>query len=513
MPSLRSTFAILLTALASLAAAPTAHAASSMESILQDDAVLLNSGPDTTRGSLDEMRGLGVDTVHSLFVWAQIAPERQETERPQGFDAKDPSAYPAENWLKYDTLVREADARGIDLLVTPTNPAPAWAGDCTTSDQRDTCVNRPSAKEYAAFITALATRYSGTFSDPENPSQPLPRVRRWSFMNEPNLGAWLTPQFEKVKGRTIASGIRIYRQLAYAAIDALRSSGHPRDAFYIAETAPVGGSSTKGADSKNPPRSFLRGLFCLDSRGRPLRDAGIGCGKRFRQFPVSGITHHPYTFGAGAPPFTRSGANDITIGFLPRLTGVLAQAARAKRIPKKAANRILFTEFGFQTNPPDGTFGVSWAKQAEYLNFAEYLSYTTKQVRGVSQYELYDDPSTTSFNTGLRTCREQCTQTKKPSYAAYRLPLYVVRSGSVRSGSKRVRVFGWVRPATSAQRVEIHLITGTGSAKRNTLLKTVTTRPTGILDVTLPRRTGEYQLAWTSGDQEFLSRGARVALR
>ncbi|MGI8595022.1 MAG: hypothetical protein ACR2ML_11770, partial [Solirubrobacteraceae bacterium] len=226
MLSLRSTLVILLAALASLAAAPTAQAARSMESIFQDDAVLLNSGPDATRDGLDEMRGLGADTVHSLFVWAQIAPEREKTKRPQGFDPKDPSAYPAENWRKYDTLVREAAARGVELLVTPTNPAPAWAGDCKTAARRRLCINRPSADEYDSFITALARRYSGSFPDPENPSRRLPRVGRWSFMNEPNLGAWLTPQFEKIKGRTVASGVRIYRQLAYAGIDALRRSGH-----------------------------------------------------------------------------------------------------------------------------------------------------------------------------------------------------------------------------------------------------------------------------------------------
>ena len=398
---------------------------------------------------------------------------------------------------------------GIDLLVTPTNPSPAWAGDCRHATQRRLCVNRPSAREYGSFITALARRYSGTFPDPDKPGATLPRIDRWSFMNEPNLGAWLTPQFEKVRGRKVATGVKIYRKLAYAAIDALRRSGHKRDAFYVAETAPVGGQGSTLAASKNPPRAFLRELFCLNSRGRSIRDARIGCGKRFSQLRVSGITHHPYTFGAGAPPFTRSGRDDITIGYISRLTGVLRQAARAKRIPKRAASAILFTEFGYQTDPPDPNFGVPWSKQAEYINLGDYRSYRTKQVRGVSQYELYDDPAISSFNTGLRTCRLGCEGIKqagaeKPSYDAYRLPLYVTRRGR-----KHVRVFGWVRPATGAQRVEIRLVDG----KQDTLLKTVTTRSTGILDVVSRRREGKYQLRWTSGGQEYRSRVARVTLR
>ena len=52
---------------------------------------------------------------------------------------------------------------------------------------------------------------------------------------------------------------------------------------------------------------------------------------------------------------------------------MLRQAAKQRRIPRAAANRIYLTEFGYQTNPPDDNFGVSWARQAEYLNLADYI--------------------------------------------------------------------------------------------------------------------------------------------
>ncbi len=32
--------------------------------------------------------------------------------------------------------------------------------------------------------------------------------------------------------------------------------------------------------------------------------------------------------------------------------------------------RIWITEYGYQTNPPDRVFGVSWANQAKYLTQA-----------------------------------------------------------------------------------------------------------------------------------------------
>jgi hypothetical protein len=500
-----------LTLLLFALAAPSAGAATSMESIFQDDAVLLNSGTAQTGPGLDEMGKLGVTTIHSLFVWAQIAPDRQGLKRPKGFVGTDPGDYPDANWVKYDNMVREAAARRFSIIVTATTPGPAWAGDCATPAERQTCVIKPSTKEYARFVKALAKRYSGTYT-PEGQTTPLPKVRRWSFVNEGNLGAWLQPQFETIKGKKVATGARIYRELNVAAIEAMRSSpGHSGDRIYLGETAPVGGSGSSLAAGKNAPRSFLRSVLCLKSNGGALVDSRIGCGRKFPTLKVDGVSHHPYTLGAGAPPFARTGADDITIGFLSRLTGVLSQAVKRKRLSKAAGNSIYFTEFGYQTNPPDDNFGVSWAKQAEYINQADYISFKLKQVKGVSQYELFDDIAKASFNTGLYTCRfsESCgTTRKKPAYAAYRLPLYVV-AAPTKVNSNRVRIFGWVRPARTSQTVSLYLIKG----KKKTRLAGYKTNAKGLFSAYRKRSSGDYQLRWNDGTNEFLGRAARVALR
>jgi hypothetical protein len=517
----RSLLALAAALLAALAMAPAASAASSLDSMFQDDAVLLNDSPDQARASLDELSGLGVRTIHSLVVWAQVAPERGATKRPEGFDPTDPASYPADNWKKYDNLVREATTRGLSVLFTPTLPAPAWAGDCETEARKLLCLHKPSAKQYGAFMEALGKRYSGLYPDPERPGSALPAVRRWSLLNEPNLGAWLQPQYARVRGKVVPTGARIARNLIYAGIDALRANGHPDDPIYIAETAPVGSTTGKLVTRKNPPRSFLRALYCLDSRGRALVDSRIGCRQSFRRLDVTGIAHHPYTLGAGGPPFARSGKNDITIGFLSRLTGLVNQAAARGRIPSSAARRIYFTEFGYQTDPPDDNFGVSWMKQAEYINQGDYIAYRTRQVRGVSQYELFDDPSKASFNSGLRVCRQggACAGdkeagAKKTSYDAYRLPIYVT---IVRKRRTRVRVFGWVRPALSAQKVELYVITrnADGDGEKQRLVRTVTTRSSGMFDIVVARAKGapKYQLRWKSGASTYKSRKARVALR
>jgi hypothetical protein len=516
----RATVAVAAALALALAVSPAAGASSSLESIFQDDSALVNRGGDFARTSLDELRGLGVTTIHSLVIWAQVAPDRSEVTRPDGFDPTDPASYDQARWAKWDTLVRETSSRGLGLILTPAIPSPAWAGDCTTKRRRELCVNRPSPKQFGQFITAVAKRYSGTYPDPANTGSVLPRVSRWSFLNEPNLGAWLTPQYKKIGNRTVPVGAKYARDLLKAAITAMKANGHASDQFYGAETAPVGATTGKLATRKNPPRSFLRSLFCLTSSGGKLVDSRIGCKRSFTRLGLTGITHHPYTLGAGSAPFGRVARDDITIGTLSRLNAVLRQAASRGRISKAAARRIYLDEFGFQTDPPDDTFGVSFNRQSEYINLGDFIAYRTRGVRGASQYELYDDPAKASFNTGLRMCDRtdigECLAMlqandleageKKPSFDAYRLPLYVVRVSAT-----KVRVFGWVRPARSAQTVRIRIVTtrSDGSKKERTI--DATTRANGILDTRVARPSGSprYQLLWGG----FTSRTARVALR
>jgi hypothetical protein len=469
--------------------------------VFQDDGVLLNSDPGSTSDGLDQMRSLGATTIHALVPWAQIAPGREDLSKPPGFDASNPDAYPDGNWVKFDRLVREATARGLKVFLTPTSPGPAWAGSCRTAVDRASCVLSLNATEYGRFVTALGRRYSGTFT-PSGQDTPLPRVSRWSFVNEPNLGAWIGPQYEKSGRKLIPTGVKIYRALAQAGLAAMRVTGHGADELLLAETAPIGGSGSTPAKGKNPPRTFYRQLFCIDSRGRRIRDKTLGCDK-FSPFAITGISHHPYTSGAVAQPYARIGADDVTFTTLDRLTGVLSQAAKAKSIPKSAASRVFLSEFGYQTKPPDPA-GVAWSKQAEYLNEADWLAYRTPQVRSVAQYLLYDAQDVRSFNTGLITCREVCGSVRKPALDAYKLPLYVTTSGR-----SKMRVFGWTRGATTPQQVEIHLIV----KDKDTLLSTRTTSAAGILDATFSRRSGSFQLRWNDGTALRRSRIAALALR
>jgi hypothetical protein len=475
---------LLALALCALAAAP-AHASRTQESIFQDDRALIFMGDAQRQAALDQMKALGATTIHSLVFWNSIAPAASSTTKPAGFDGSDPNAYPAGAFDQYDALVREAAARGLGLILTPVE-APVWAGRCGSLSIRNRC--RPDPAEYGAFVTALGRRYSGSFGG-------LPRVSRWSFWNEPNQAGWLEPQQQRKHGHSVPVAPALYRSLFRAGTAALAATGHGSDQILLAETAPLGQRTGSLSTRNLTPTAFLQSLFCLDSRGRALRGTAAkdqGCSGRYARLAATGFAHHPYNRGGSQPPLSRPGAGEITIANISRLSAVLAQGARAHRI--RANLPIYFTEFGFQTNPPDRTFGVSLSRQATWINESDYIAYRNSRVKSVAQYELFDEPVLASFQTGLRFV----SGSAKPSLDAYRLPIWVTRHGS------GVSVWGQVRPA-GGTRQQVTIQNGNRAFRD---VRAVTTSASGYFTVNLPRQAGpKWRLSWNG----FTSRVAGVS--
>ena len=366
MRSLR--LALLCGALFLCLAAPAA-ASRTQESIFEDEHQLLELGPGVANRSLDDIQTLGADSVRSLVLWSRLAPRGGK--RPAGFKAADPRAYPPSAWDPYDDLVRGAGVRGLGLILSPSTPGPAWASRCRR--KKGTC--KPDPKAYRAFVTALGVRYSGTYADENQGGGVLPRVTRWSLGNEPNQPGWLTPQYERKRGHLIATAAVVYRALARAGIAGLRASGHGRDQILLGETSPIGRTSGSLAKRPIPPLEFLRKLFCLTPGGKRLRGADgrrHGCAK-FKKLAVTGFAHHPYQRGGSRPPAEPPQASgEITISSPSRLHRVLDQAGRTGRIPRRLP--IYYTEFGFQTNPPDRIFGVRIGLQPQYINQSDWMA-------------------------------------------------------------------------------------------------------------------------------------------
>jgi hypothetical protein len=103
--------------------------------------------------------------------------------------------------------------------------------------------------------------------------------------------------------------------------------------------------------------------------------------------------------------------------------------------------RIWFTEYGYQTNPPDHWLGVSYARQATYLAEAALRAYELPHVDILIQYLLRDEPNTQRWQSGLLTTND----IPKPSYDAFRFPL----AQRARVGT-RVTLWGQVRPGGAA---------------------------------------------------------------
>jgi hypothetical protein len=454
--------AVLISAASTLLAVPTASASRSETTLFDLGGAGLDLPPVQRDGELDQLKAFGVDTVRVIVAWRDIAPEANASTKP-AFDATDPNAYPAQNWEKLDGLVTGARSRGMNVLLTPSTPAPHWA----TSAHDD--FTDPNPTLFGQFVQALGTRYSGNFTPAPTPANPapltLPRVDRWSVGNEFNLTLFLKPQYRH--GVSVAG--RIYRNLFLAAQNGLRSTGHGSDPILIGETSPSAGR--KGTD----PITFLRGVFCLNSKFK--RQGGCA------PIDADGWAQHPYDpFDA---PFEKGTHKLINLATISTLSKALnkARAARATttRLP------IYVTEYGVES-VPDRRYGVSQLQQAEYIGISEYLMWRNPRIRSFGQYLMQDDSgrAQTNFQTGLRFSDGR----KKLSYAAFPIALVAQRVNEKRH---RVRIWGHVRPKGAPFNVTVKA-SGSGGAHT---IKNIHTTLGGYFQFSTPFRKGRRYSAST----------------
>src|SRR5262249_18993798 len=136
-------------------------------------------------------------------------------------------------------------------------------------------------------------------------------------------------------------------------------------------TSPRGNNNPRGSRPSISPINFLEGL----------KAAGL------RRFDAYG--HHPYyTFPGETPKTVPKGAPPrairITLGNIDLLV---------KRLHALYGRRPLWiTEYGYQTNPPDNIFGVSWTQQAAYLTEAFRIVRKKPAIQMMLWFLLKDEP-------------------------------------------------------------------------------------------------------------------------
>jgi hypothetical protein len=498
-----------------------ASAATGQEASFQDNALLTN--PATLPQTLRTLRSLGVDRLVVSVTWYQVAPRSNSRRAPRGFNAGNPAAYPAASWAQYDRIATLAPAYGLAVNFNIAGGAPLWA--VKRSPTADLArVWYPSANQFGAFVQAVGQRYSGHYI-PQGSSRPLPRVNYWSIWNEPNVGgSSLAPQ--AVNG--IETAPSIYRSLLDAAWRSLAATGHgPRTDTILAGQMASTGHANPGLRLGMQPLRFLRALFCVDSNYRELRGSAAGlrscpatarASKQFRRqhpalFQATGWGHHPYHLTA-APDRPSPGGVDadwVTFADLPKLERALDRVQRdygsRRRFP------LYSTEYGFDTRPPQPINAVSPSTQATYLNQAEYMAWRDPRVQTLSQYLLQDAARApnylfSAFTSGLI----YQDGAHKPSYAAYRMPIWLPKTNAHRGRS--LEVWGCVRPSKlyPAQPVPNVQIQLNGSTVRTVAI----TNREGYFDVrVLFPKSGTARLVWTPPDNSgtIYSRSVRITVK
>jgi hypothetical protein len=468
-------FAVALLALSS---AP-AFAARDAELSMMDDQALLGASQTKVDSTLSRMQAFGADRLRVSAFWSDIAPGAGSTGKPSGFSAANPYD-PLYNWSSLDRVVASAAAHRMKVLVSISTPIPYWA---SSKPSLKNAVWSPKPIEFAQFAYAVALRYGAA-------------VDQFALLNEPNQGAWLQPQSQS--GKAVAP--HLYRALVQAGYPAVKAAA-PGSLVLVGELAPSG-RNDPGVTRPIRPLKFLRAVGCRDARYRAVR---TGRCKGFKGVPLDALGHHPYALFQS--PAQRSHyRDDAAIGDWRRLEQTVDRLVARKALKPSARGRvpIFYTEFGYQTDPPDPFAGIPLARQSRWLQEAAYAAWRTPRIKGLNQFRLSDGNirgkgplAFREFQSGLYFASGKA----KPSARTFANPI-VVRS----SGRTRLLVWG------QARRGGAHTVVIERRAAGSKVFKTVasaTTSARGYFQKRVARRAGAYRYRWAdaagTGVSEALS--------
>jgi putative glycosyl hydrolase len=131
-----------------------------------------------------------------------------------------------------------------------------------------------------------------------------------------------------------------------------------------------------------------------------MKAAGAGGFDAYAHHPYYGVPQETPT----SPPRNRT---EVSFAELPRLEQLLA------RLYPRA--RLWITEYGYQTNPPDDVFGVSYSAQSAYMRQAFALAERDPRVDMFVWFLLRDEPTLAGWQSGLLTAQG----VPKPAWATF----------------------------------------------------------------------------------------------
>jgi hypothetical protein len=245
-------------------------------------------------------------------------------------------------------------------------------------------------------------------------------VKWFQLWNEPNLSQYLTPQWQRVKGKWVAIGPAHYRAMLNAFYAGVKA-GQPGATVVAAGTAPFGDF---GHGQRIMPVAFWNDVFAAPT-----------------SFDV--IAHQPYSFGS--PTTGALNADDIAIPDIGKLTRLLRRAERRGTALPHMHHRIWITETGYNTKPPNPG-GVPVATDARWVEQTLYLLWK-QGVSLVTWYLIRDLPPAPTYGDSSQTGMYYLNGRAKPAALAFRFPVVAVRGGG--------RTFVWLRaPGSGVIKVE-----------------------------------------------------------
>ena len=377
----RGAAAIALVVVTALLAASAASASRFIQHGIFDDAQINYGNPDKV---FPELKQLRTQLIRVNLVWG--GPNGVAKRKP--VNPMNPND-PAYDWSVYDRTVFYAQQYGMKVVFAILG-TPAWANAAAGVN-----VAPRSALDLERFATAAARRYSGTFRTLDD--RVIPPVRQWLAWNEPNNPAFLRPQYRKVGGTAVIQSAIDYAKICNAIVKGVRKTTVGASKVACGVTGPRGNNNPNSSRPATSPLPFMRAMKKAGAKG------------------FDAYAHHPYYGAPRETPTTPpppgihgNAATAVTLGNI----GVLI-----KEVTRLFGNkRIWITEYGYQTNPPDRIFGVSFANQAKYLTQSYGIARRHPRIDMFLWFLLRDERrGAEGWQSGLVTA----SGAKKPAFAAF----------------------------------------------------------------------------------------------
>jgi hypothetical protein len=346
------------------------------------------------------------------------------------------------NFSGVDPAVRDAEARGLAVLLTLGASAPDWAEGPGRPASARPGTWKPNPSDLANFTQAVAARYSGHF----NPgSGTLPPVQALQIWDEPNQDYWLAPAYQ---GSTPVSPDH-YRQMLNAVYPAVKAV-NPQMLVVTGGTSPYGdppgGPYADPSNRRIRPVQFWQQLLCVhpvqETVKVPVKGKKGKKGKKRKKRktktlvteklvrtegctgPAFDVLAHQAIDNTGSGPL-KSGPDrdDASTPDLGRVVNVLRAAESVGAL--RGSHPVWVTEFWWDSKPPNSV-GAPLDVHAAWIEQSLYLFWKAGASAAVN-FQIGDTADRPTVHAGWQSGAYFIDGQPKPALTAFRFPFVTER--------------------------------------------------------------------------------------